>query len=429
MTPHGGKAKERMPFDPSTPVILLSGRESTVAAARNFGRRGVKVIVSGGHDCPALSSRYCQQALPVPVGTGAPAYWHDILLANPMADLAGAVILPFCDESLAFIVANHAELKKRYLVEDLDAELRAAALDKQETLRMSQEVGVPTPQVWPVETIEDVEKLRDTLRLPVMVKPRDSYAFARDFGQKLFIVESQFDEVIEKVALSRSRGHEVMVVEMIPGPDDLLSSYYTYRTPDGRLLYEYTKSVIRRWPVNRGGACYHQSQWLPETAELGRRLFEGIDWQGIANVEFKRDLKDGKLKIIEINARITAAHRLVTESGAPIDEVIYCHLTGQPVPQITGYSDNVRMWYPIRDFLGYRELSKLGRLSFAGWIRSLMGQRLVFPYLSLDDPGPMFAELRHIAGVAFTGLKSSLRHAGPSRRPAYPVRRAARQER
>jgi hypothetical protein len=101
-----------------------------------------------------------------------------------------------------------------------------------------------------------------------MVKPLHSYSFMEAFGRKLFIVRDSVQEVAEKVELCLSRGHSVMIVEMIPGPDDLLSSYYTYRTAQGRLLYDYTKSIIRRWPVNRGGACFHQSERLPETAEL-----------------------------------------------------------------------------------------------------------------------------------------------------------------
>ena len=41
--------------------------------------------------------------------------------------------------------------------------------------------------------------------------------------------------------------------------------------------------------VNRGGGCYHETKWLPETAELGRRFFTGIGFRGMGNIEFKRD--------------------------------------------------------------------------------------------------------------------------------------------
>jgi len=214
-----------------------------------------------------------------------------------------------------------------------------------------------------------------------------------DLDRKLFIIEDDFGEVVEKVALCRSRGHEIMVIEMIPGPDDLLSSYYTYRTPDGGRLYDYTKSVIRRWPVCRGTGTFHQSEWLPETAEMGRRLFDGIGWHGIANVEFKRDTRDGQLKLIEVNARFTAGHRLVTEAGAPIDVMIYCYLTGQPGPVFDSYSQTLRLWDPVRDFLAFRQLHRSGQLGFGDWLKSILAQKIVLPYFSFVDPGPAIAEL------------------------------------
>ena len=114
-----------MTFDASTPVLLLSGRESCVAVARNLGRVGVPVFVSGAADCPALRSRYCRSPLFVPPGRTGTDYWKEILLADPLPELAGAVILPFCDESLAFTVANRDALKLRFTIKGKAAKLLA----------------------------------------------------------------------------------------------------------------------------------------------------------------------------------------------------------------------------------------------------------------------------------------------------------------
>lgn len=378
--------------DTSRPVLLLGGGASTLAAARSLGKAGIPVFASGPNGCRAMYSRYCTKALPVPDDMATKAWWKHVLLEQPRPDLAGALILVGCDESLEFVEENVEALRRTYLVEEFVPELRRAMLDKLATLRMARAAGVPTPNFWAVAKGEDVLAVEEELRFPVMVKPLNSYTFMEEFGCKLFIVEDDIRDVASKVDLCAARGHEVMVVEMIPGPDNLLSSYYTYRTPDGRLLYDYTKSIIRRWPVNRGGACFHQSEWLPETAEMGRRMFDGIGWQGIGNVEFKRDPRDGQFKIIEVNGRLTAGHPLVTKSGAPIDLAIYCHLTGQEVPRIGSYSQSLRQWDPVRDFMAYRQLRSRGELSFIGWLRSVFAQRLILPFFSFDDPRPGLSE-------------------------------------
>jgi len=383
-------------IDPSTPVILLGGSASTVAVARNLGRLGVHITASGPGRCRTLHSKYCRTALPVPAGKSSHEHWREILLSDQNPEMRGSIILAGCDEAVEFVEDNRDALKDWYILDDTDPELRRAMLNKQATITLARQAGVPTPNFWAIRSDEDVLRIRDEIHFPVMVKPINSQAFESDFGRKLFIIEEDFDEVCEKVALSRSRGHDVMVVEMIPGPDSLLSAYYTYRTPDGGYLYEYTLRAVRRWPVNRGGGTFHQSEWLPETAKMGRKLFNGIDWQGIANVEFKRDTRDGKLKIIEVNVRFTAPHRLVTGAGAPIDVIIYCHLTGQPCPTFKNYSQKLTLWNPIRDFLAFCELNRRGQLSFGDWLGSVLRQKFLLPYFSLDDPGPTLAEIGSI---------------------------------
>ena len=388
LLPAAQGAGEPARLDTRTPVILLGGRENAVAVARNLGRLGIPVYASGRSGCRVLRSRYCLRGYSVPDDEPAKEYWRKLLIERLLPRLAGAVVIANCDESMTFLASHRNQLARHYRVEEFRPELRTAMLDKLETLKLARAAGVPTPQFWEVLDPTDLADLRSEIRLPVMVKPLNTARFAEQFGRKLFIVETSLEEVAEKAAFCREHGHDVMVVEMIPGPDTLLSSYYTYRTPSCRRLYDYTKCIIRRWPVNRGGATFHQSRWLPETAEMGRRLFEGVDWQGIGNVEFKRDPRDGKLKIIEVNGRFTAAHRLVTEAGAPIDLAIYAHLTGQEAPGFVAYEQNLRMWYPLRDFLAFLELRGRGELTLAEWLRSLRGQRLVLPYFSLRDPLP-----------------------------------------
>ncbi|MXP41379.1 hypothetical protein GRI75_06955 [Altererythrobacter soli] len=380
-------------LDTSRPVILLGGGASTLAAARSLGAAGVPIIASGQAGCRAMQSRYCREARPVPPGADPKAFWRRMLIEEPEEALEGSVIFVGCDASLEFVESEQQALRQRYVVEEFVPELRRAMLDKLETLKLARSLGVPTPNFWEVRSADDVLALEGQITFPVMVKPLNSYRFMKQFGRKLFIVRESFAEAVEKVRICQAAGHGVLLVEMIPGPDDLLSSYYTYRTPKGHLLYDYTKSVIRRWPVNRGGACFHQSAWLPETAELGRRLFDGLRWQGIGNVEFKRDMRDGKLKIIEVNGRLTAGHPLVTRSGAPIDLLIYRYLTGQPVPKLGAYRQDVRQWDAMRDFLAYRQLSRMGKLTFAGWLRSIFAQKVILPFFDLRDPRPGLSEM------------------------------------
>lgn len=377
-----------MTLDFSTPVLLLGGKENALSITRHLGRLGVTVRAAGPASCWALYSRYCTEAMRVPSGETQQKYWKRLLLGNDRR-LDGHIVWALSDDAIEFINDNRDQLAVRFKLDDSDARLQAAFLDKMETLKMAAEAGVDAPRHWPVRDVVDLADLRQRISFPAAVKPIQSHKFTKVFGKKLFIVEDSFEELEAHLRNAWAHDIEVFVVEMIPGPDSDLSSYYTYCNIEGHRLFDFTKSVIRRWPVNRGNACYHKSGWLPETAEAGRRFFEHVGLRGLGNIEFKRDRRDGKLKIIEVNARFTAAQELVRRAGVPIDLIIYCHLTGQSIPTFRPSTKEMRMWYPVRDFLGFLELRKKGQLTFRGWMKSVTTTVPVFPLVSLMDPAPM----------------------------------------
>lgn len=387
----------------TAPVLILGGKENSLSLVRNLGRHGVTVRVSGGDSTWGLYSRYCSERFRIPRGQIADTFWRALLLDPDSHQLDGHVVLPCSDEAIEFVSANREQLGARYRLTDETTDLQSSLLDKRRTLELAQAAGVATPKFWSVDNNTDLQLLRSQIQFPVIVKPILSHVFISAFGRKLFIIERGFDELEEKLKLCRQHDLEVMIVEMIPGPDDLLSSYYTYIDMEKRALFKLTKRIIRRFPLNRGGAYSHATEWLPETAVQGQKFFEGIGFTGLGNVEFKRDLRDGKLKIIECNARFTAAHELLVQCGAPIDLIVYCHLTGQRTPKFTRYRENVLYWYPFRDFLAFLQLRRLGQLSFRGWIRSLRGfQQIVFPLWNRRD-------VRPLVGVALAIARRLLR--------------------
>lgn len=385
-----------MTLNTKTPVLLLGGKENGLSIARHLGKLGIPVRASGTASCWAVYSRYCTQSFRVPKGEKQQDYWYRLLLGNERT-LDGHIVLAMSDDAIEFLQHNRAALKQRYILDEADPALQADFLDKRRTLELANKAGVGAPGHWSLRNEADLMAIRDSLRFPVAVKPIQSHKFTSVFGVKLFVIDSSFDELAAKARLAWDKGIEIFGVEMIPGPDSQLSSYYTYRTAEGRSLFHFTKSIIRRWPVNRGNACFHKTGWLPETAAAGEKFFVAAGLKGLGNIEFKRDLRDGKLKIIEVNARFTAAQELVRRAGFPIDLMIYCHLTGQPVPQPDPVKAELRFWYPLRDFLGFLELRKRGELSMLGWIKSVTKGGHVYPLMSLADPLPIVGAALAIA--------------------------------
>jgi len=181
-------------------------------------------------------------------------------------------------------------------------------LDKLCTYRAAVAAGVPTPRFWAVASADDVAALGGELVYPLIVKPRRSHVFEARFGRKFFVPES-FQETVDAVTVALEAGSEVLLMELIPGADDQLSSYYTYLDDVGQPLFEFTKRIIRRHPVNMGPATYHVTDLIPALRDPALALFRQVGLCGVANVEFKLDPRDGTLRLIECNGTVHGFER------------------------------------------------------------------------------------------------------------------------
>jgi predicted ATP-grasp superfamily ATP-dependent carboligase len=173
-------------------------------------------------------------------------------------------------------------------------------------------------------------------------------------------------------------------------------------------LFHFTKRVIRRFPAIHGPACCHVTDWIPELIPISLRLFRHVGLRGLANVEFKRDPRDGQLKLIECNARFTAANCLVAESGFDLASFVYNRLTGKPQEPLQRFQVGKKLWYPYEDFLAYRELAKKRELSFGSWLSSRGSS--ITPYFRWDDPLPTLAtELRNLRATITRRVREFVR--------------------
>lgn len=372
-----------------TPVLILGGKENSLAVTRQLAGHGVSVRVSGPSNCWGMFSRYCLEKFPVPTGIEPGSYWTNLLLSDNARRLRGHMIFACSDEALEFLATHHSDLKRHYILDIARPELVLDLLDKRKTLELAKAASIAAPSFWRVNRLADLSAIRTEITYPVLVKPVHSHKFSQIFGKKLFVVRQGFAELEKKVSLSLRNGLEVVIVEMIPGPDSLLSSYNAYITGNGATLFSFTKRVLRRYPVNDGNGCFHVTAAEPEVTRSGHQLFSAIGMRGFANVEFKRDPRDGVLKIIEVNSRFTAAHELMARAGIPIGVLIYCHLAQQPVPAFTECETALHLWYPLRDFLSFLQLRRRGELTAREWLGSIAGKPLVFPVFRKDDLRPM----------------------------------------
>lgn len=371
------------------PVIVLGGDTTALSIARGLGRRGIPVY-GVGVAAFVRSSRHLH-ALPVdvPTGTDPESAWAEYLLGPAVpADLHGAVVLGGSDVGLTAIARYRERLLERYRLDESDVPAQLAMLDKLSTYRRAAEADVPTPRFWEVDGLADLERHRADLVYPLIVKPLLSHEFKARFpGIRKFRMVDGHAQLREAYRELDEAGVAVMLVEKIPGTDEQLCSYATYLDAAGNPTYDFVKRVIRRFPPGEGLACHHVTDHDTEVKELALRLLKHVGLRGVANVEFIRDLRDGTLKLIECNARFSAADPLPAAAGLDLAFHVYCQVLGRPHEMPGTYRGGLHMIYPTDDLRAFLALRRSGDLSVGRWLRSVAHPQ-VFPVLRLSDPGP-----------------------------------------
>jgi predicted ATP-grasp superfamily ATP-dependent carboligase len=414
---------------PAPACLLLGGGANALSLARSLGRARVKVLALNDPKEQVCFSRYCR-SVRVPWCGSDEESWTRFLLGPDSDRLRGAVLLACNDVGLQ-ILAHHREgLRHKFRLDISNPAAQLAMLDKLSTYRQAMAAGIPTPRFWRAESRTALIGLRDQMTFPLIVKPLLSHVFGERFGGKKYVRADNFDQLLSAFGKVSDARVDVMLVELIPGPDRLLCSYYTYLDEEGRPLFDFTKRIIRRFPPEMGEGCYHVTDWNPEVKEVSLRLFRQAGLRGLANAEFKRDLRDGRLKLIECNARFTAANCLVAESGLDLGLFVYNRIVGGPLPPMDYYATGKRLWAPLRDFKAFLELRKKGELGLWQWLGSL-GHPSIRPYFRWDDPLPSIVTalraakvdaplrwLKKVLGGCTGRLTSWLASLGWGRRPA-----------
>jgi D-aspartate ligase len=366
--------------DPSLPpAVVLGGGPTALPVVRRLGREGVEVHALGATADAVRHSRYARFA-DLGAGAGMQERWLGWLLESAPK---GAVVLAASDHGAELIARNRAELVGAGLVPmELNDELVLVMLDKQRTSELAARLGVPCPRT---QHVSSADEIGGDLAFPLGLKPLHSHLFHAHFKEKLFVVRND-RELRETLARTSALGLEMIATELVEGPDAELGAYCAYLDEHSQVLCELTKRKPRQYPAKAGTGTLHVTDWWPEVAELGRRFLAGAGVRGHANVEMKRDQRDGQVKLIECNYRFIQATALFQAAGFDIVGFAYNRLAGRPLPSME-YRRRARGIFVVNDLRAFGEYRRIGELGAGEYLRSLARPHHLMT-MAWDDPAP-----------------------------------------
>ena len=173
-------------------------------------------------------------------------------------------------------------------------------LDKNRTLALADELGVPTPQSWLIERLEQLDELPADRGYPLVIKPARSIGDNGEQRQQLSVVYAHnAEELTAKVRHYLLFG-EVLVQQYIAG--DGVGVELIADRGEIRLAFQHRR--LHEVPLTGGGSSLRESVEVePVLLEASRQLMQRMQWHGVAMVEFKHDPASGQFALMEINGR------------------------------------------------------------------------------------------------------------------------------
>jgi len=372
-----------------------------LGVARSLGRRGIPVwIVKQGGHLVAAASRYVSSLVPWPEG-------DDGTKVNFLGDLSTRhglerwLLVPTDDFTVALIACHHETLAKHYRLTVPPWDTLRWACDKRLLHRLAQRLGVHQPWTTSATTRDELAEI--DCPFPVILKPAVRMHPSSLAIPKAWLAANRDSLLVCYDQASRAvHPKDLLIQEMVPGGGESQFSYAALCN-EGSSLASMVARRARQFPMDFGQfSTYVETVEDPGIVEPAERLLAVTGFTGLVELEFKRDLRDGQFKLLDINPRVWGWHTLCRRAGVDFPYLLWLLMSGQPVPKLRARAGErwmhmtADLWVAVKEMLS-------GHLSPRSCLRSFLKPResAIFAW---DDPLPGLLDLPLFAWTAGSRL-------------------------
>jgi D-aspartate ligase len=370
-------------------VVLLGGSHGALSAARSFGRRNIPVVlVTDDHPLPKLS-RYVRQSFAWPGALSPQAAEWLIELANEHG-WQNWLLIPCADAEVRCVAEHLIHLRSAFAVVGTGWSDLQKLCDKQLLATTAAAAGIAFPRNYRVRSADDAARIE--VQFPVVLKPAMRMERNAFTSSKAWRANSR-DELVERyreAALLVGRD-EVVVQELIPGGGEAQLSYAAVWHANAPVA-EMTARRTRQYPIEFS----HTSTFVEVVDNdavkvAARKLLSSVGFEGLVEVEFKFDARDGSYKVLDVNPRAWSWLALCEAAGQDLPALMRDIARGHAIAPVQAQAGHA--WVHLsKDIVVAIQLFFRGELTIGTYFKSLR-QNLSFAAFAWDDPLPGILEL------------------------------------
>jgi predicted ATP-grasp superfamily ATP-dependent carboligase len=304
-------------------LVTDASERAALAVIRSLGKKGIRVIAGDGNSLNAgFLSKYCWKRIRYhPPEHNKRLFVKEIIsfLKVERPDL----LIPVTDFSLIPLAENKEEIEKYAKLASPDYNALLDTYDKYRTFKKAKLIGVPVPSTHLLQDLGDekgVKSLSETINYPAVIKPRMKPIWIGNKAIFLKVTEKSYvrtkQELIRRIQEMNKRLASIRFSEGLFIVQDYVEGegYGVEALMDGsKPLAVFAHRRIREYPISGGASTLRESAYDKTLMGLGIKLLKGLQWRGIAMVEFKK--KMNKAWMLEVNGRFWGSLPLSIYAG------------------------------------------------------------------------------------------------------------------
>lgn len=316
-------------------AVILGGHIQALGIIRILGRIGIgSIVIDKIQKNIARHSKYCRLFYKVSD--------EDLLLFLTKLGEDGNykrwVIFPTNDYHVKLLSQNKDVLGRSFIVSSDGWNVVSLFYNKRNTYDFISKINIPSPKTWYPKSEDDLSN--EAFDFPCIIKPAVMHDFYRKTKKKVFLCRDRDELIIMyKKALQIIPSDEIIVQEIIPGSgDNQYSACFLFL--NGTPFTSLTVCRLRQHPVDFGNATtYAETCHVPEIMKYAERILKGAGYNGLCEVEFKKDARDGSYKFLEVNPRTWKWHSIANKTMTPFIELYFNFLTGNNITPVYGFQN------------------------------------------------------------------------------------------
>ena len=380
-------------------AVVVGGDFHGLGIIRSLGSRGIPLCVVDDEYSIGRFSKYTTFTVRPPTLRKEQETVDFLVEMGKRMNLKGWVLFPTRDEHVAAFSRHKEKLSEVFRVPTPDWEITKWAWNKWNTYSLAQKLDIPIPRTWCPRTLEDIDRIDAEFPLGVKPSVKEDFFYATKAKAWRANNREELRDMFQK-ASGHVGSNEVLVQEIIPGDGTCQFSSCVF-IKDGVAIGTMEAQRWRQHPPEFGrAATFVESIDLPVVVEPTMRFLKAINYYGLAEVEYKLDPRDGKYKLLDVNARTWGFHALGSPAGVDFCYMLYADQVGERVENCRGRSGVgwIRM---VTDIPTSLQGIFAGRLDAQTYLRTLRDFKIESVFNSSD----ILPSLAEIALIPYLAVK------------------------